>query len=159
MDISPYLILAPQQSSDYHFKVNKTNKIGTEIKAPSSINHTNPTLRTSSNCFLLEFICLAYLLPFFYPEVISMLDGKMHTFMDQKAGNCFSVQYAGLCLFIRQLGILILRIISEHCLLILVIVFLLYRFYPPLWIYQAWIIYFLCFLVIVNLFRLKFSFQ
>lgn len=66
---------------------------------------------------------LEYLFPSFYPELSSSLLVRWYvSWMQEKSGSC--IQSVTLCLFVEELKTLILRIINEHCLLILVILLL-----------------------------------
>ena len=98
---------------------------------------------------LLSSICLEYLLPSFYPEIMSILDVKL-CFLAAAAGwilfshlFCWSVSFGG------ELRPLMLRDINEQCLfipVIMVVYFVVVVPFPPSFDMLVWDYLFLCFL-------------
>ena len=81
---------------------------------------------------------MKHLSPSFYPKAMSILDVKVYF---------FDTANVSLCLFIGGIEIMLLREISEQCLLISIILLL--------WCGLGFFFFF--FLSVVRLFRLKFS--
>lgn len=65
---------------------------------------------------------LRILFPYFYFELVSVLNAKVY-FLHQKDASCFFIYSIHLCHFIGELRTLTLRDIKEKCLLISVILF------------------------------------